>query len=97
MYARVATFEGDPSEADQAVEFVRREQESGSPPPGLESAKGMLVLIDRQNGKGLGITLFETEDEMRRGDEALNAMTPPAGGGRRVSVDYYEVPVSRMS
>jgi hypothetical protein len=96
VYARVATFEGDPSEADQAIEFVRQQQESSSPPPGLESAKGMLMLIDRQNGRGLGITLFETEEDLRRGDEALNAMTP-AGGGRRVSVDYHEVPVSRMS
>ncbi len=32
---------------------------------------------------------------MRRGDEALNAMTPQ-GGGRRVSVDFYEVPLQRM-
>jgi hypothetical protein len=95
MYARVAAFEGDPSEADQAVHFVREQMESGSPPPGLENAKGMMMFIDRQNGKGLGITLFETEEDMRRGDEALNAMTPQ-GGGRRVSVDFYEVPIQRM-
>ena len=96
MYARVATFEGDPGDADRAIEFVREQQESGSPPPGLEGAKGMLMLVDRQSGKGLGITLYESEEDMRRGDEALNAMNPPAGGGRRVSVDFYEVPVQRM-
>jgi hypothetical protein len=45
MFARVATFEGDPSEADRAIEFVR-EQQKGSPPPGLENAKGMLMLVD---------------------------------------------------
>lgn len=95
MYARVATFEGDPSQADTAIEFVREQQEAG-PPPGLETAKGMLMLIDRQSGKGLGITLFENEEDMRRADEALNAMNPPAGTGRRVSVDFYEVPVQRM-
>jgi hypothetical protein len=96
MYARVAAFEGDPSQADQAVQSVREEMESGSSPPGLESAKGMMMLIDRQNGKGLGITFFESEEDMRRGDEALNAMTPQ-GGGRRVSVDFYEVPLQRMT
>jgi hypothetical protein len=96
MYARVATFEGDPSQADQAIESVRQDVESDNPPPGLESAKGMMMLIDRQNGRGLGITLFETEEDMRRGDEALNAMNP-GGGGRRLSVDFYEVPVHRMS
>jgi hypothetical protein len=96
MWARVATFEGDPADADQAVEFVRNQQESDSPPPGLEGAKGMMMLIDRQGGKGLGITLYETEDDMRRGDEALNAMNPPGAAGRRVAVDFYEVPVQRM-
>lgn len=95
MYARVATFEGDPSQADQAIQSVRQDVESDSPPPGLENAKGMMMLIDRQNGRGLGITLYETEDDMRRGDEALNAMNP-GGGGRRLSVDFYEVPVHRM-
>lgn len=95
MYARVATFEGDPSQADQAIEFVRGQQEAG-PPPGLEDAKGMLMLIDRQAGKGLGITLFESEEAMRRGDEALNAMNPPDTAGRRTAVDFYEVPIHRM-
>jgi hypothetical protein len=42
------------------------------------------------------ITLFESEEEMRRGDEALNAMNLPGGTGRRVSVDFYEVPVHRI-
>ena len=46
----------------------------------------MLMFVDRESGKGLGITLFETEDAMRRGDEALNAMGPgAASGGRRSS------------
>ena len=36
----------------------------------------MLMLVDRKTGKGLGVTLFESEEAMRRGDEALNAMSP---------------------
>jgi hypothetical protein len=56
----------------------------------------MLMLIDRQSGKGMGITLFESEEAMRRGDEALNAMSP-GGGGRRTSVEFYEVPVHTLS
>jgi hypothetical protein len=95
MYARVASFEGDPAEADEAIRFVRSQVEAEAAPPGLEGAK-MMMLIDRQSGKGLGITLFETEEAMRRGDEALNAMTPP-GSGRRTSVAFYEVPVQTVS
>jgi hypothetical protein len=95
VYARVATFEGDPANADQAIDMVRGEVESGEAPPGLEGAK-MLMLVDRQSGKGMGITLFESEEAMRRGDEVLNAMSP-GGGGRRTSVEFYEVPVHTLS
>jgi hypothetical protein len=95
MYARVATFESDPAKVDDAIELVRSEVESGETPEGLEGAR-MLMLVDRESGKGLGVTLFETEDAMRRGDEALNAMSPGASE-RRTSVEFYEVPVHTVS
>ena len=91
MYARVASFESAPARVDDAIELVRSEVESGDTPEGLEGAK-MLMLVDRETGKGLGVTLFESEDAMRRGDEALNAMSPGASE-RRTSVEFYEVPV----
>ena len=95
MYARVATFESDPAKVDDAIDMVRSEVESGNTPEGLEGAK-MMMLIDRQSGKGLGVTLFESEEAMRRGDEALNAMSPGATE-RRTSVEFYEVPVATVS
>jgi hypothetical protein len=91
MYARVATFESDPSRVDEAIDIVRSSVESEDTPEGLEGAK-MLMLIDRGTGKGLGVTLFDSEEAMRRGDEALNAMSPGASE-RRTSVEFYEVPV----
>ncbi len=95
MYARVATFEGDPANVDKAISMVREEVGSENAPPGLEGAK-MLMLVNRETGKGLGVTLFESEEAMRRGDEALNAMNPGAGE-RRTSVEFYEVPVQTIS
>jgi hypothetical protein len=95
VYARVATFESDPARVDDAIEMVRSEVDSGETPPGLEGAK-MLMLVNRETGKGVGITLFDTEEAMRRGDEALNAMNP-GGSERRVSVEFFEVPVETMS
>jgi hypothetical protein len=95
VYARVATFESDPAKVDDAIELVRGEVESGDTPAGLEGAK-MLMLVDRESGKGLGITLFDSEQAMRRGDEALNAMSPGASE-RRTSVEFYEVPVQTVS
>ena len=41
----------------------------------------MLMLVNRETGKGVGVTLFETEEAMQRGDEALNAMNPGARSG----------------
>jgi len=94
MHARVATFESDPANLDEAIGMVRSEVEAGDTPPGLEGAR-MLMLVDRTTGKGLGITLFESEEAMRRGDEALNAMSPGATE-RRTAVEFYEVPVQTV-
>ncbi len=94
MYARVATFESDPAKVDDAIAMVRAEVD-GEVPPGLEGAK-MLMLVNRETGKGLGVTLFETEDAMRRGDDALNAMNP-GSTERRVSIEFFEVPVQTVS
>jgi hypothetical protein len=95
VYARLATFESDPARVDDVIEMVRSEVDSGDTPAGLEGAK-MLMLVNRETGKGVGITLFDTEEAMRRGDEALNAMNP-GGSERRVSVEFFEVPVETMS
>jgi hypothetical protein len=95
VFARVATFESDPARIDEAIGMVRAEVDSDATPPGLEGAK-MLMLVDRKTGKGLGVTLFESEDAMRRGDEALNAMSPDSSE-RRTSVEFFEVPVHTLS
>jgi len=92
MYARLATFQGDPANVDEAIAAVR-EQVSGTPPPGLEGAK-FLMLVDRATGKGHGLTLYATEDDRRRGDDALNAH--PGGDGTRVSVEFFDVPVHTL-
>jgi hypothetical protein len=95
MHARIATFESDPANVDDAISMIRAQVESGETPPGLEGAK-MMMLVNRETGKGVGITLFESEEAMRRGDEALNAMNP-GGTERRTSVEFYEVPVQTVT
>ena len=93
MYARVARFEGGGADAiRQNAQDIRSRAESG-PPEGVP-AKGFVLLIDPENGRGLGIGLFETEEDLRKGDEVLNSMSPPSEGmGRRASVETYEVAV----
>ena len=53
MYARVATFEGDPAHLDEAITMVRGQVEAGDAPPGLEGTK-MLMLVDRESGRVSG-------------------------------------------
>jgi hypothetical protein len=99
MHARVAMFEGaEPERAEKAMEAGKQRLEEGfdSPPEGLEGAKEVWMFFDRSTGKGVGITLFETEEDLRRGHEALDAMAPAdPEGSRRTSVDFYEVAVRK--
>lgn len=91
MYARVARWEGGDAETlEQAAADIRSRTDAG-PPEGVP-AKEFLLLTDGPGGRALAVTLFETEDDYRQGDETLNAMDPPGGGmGERVSVEKYEV------
>ncbi|HEX9141433.1 MAG TPA: hypothetical protein VF833_04335 [Gaiellaceae bacterium] len=95
MYARVASFNMQEG-LDETIDQIRNDVENDNRPPGLEDAKGMMMLVDRSSGKSIGITLFDSEDAMKRGDEALNAMSP-SGGGSRTGVEFYEVAVQMMS
>jgi hypothetical protein len=97
VFVRIARFEGgDPSKVDETISRVRSMMDEGSRPPGLQDAGRSMMLVDRQTGVGLGLTFFGTEDAMRRGDEALNQMTPPGDmTGMRTSVEMYEVAIDR--
>ena len=104
MYARIARFEGgDPAKLDEQVAEMRREMQGargGDLPEGApqevrtltETVTRFLQLADRRTGASVGITFCETEEDMRRADEALNAMSPPDdSGSRRTGVEIYEV------
>jgi len=69
---------------------MQREMEGGERPDDVP-AKEIVVLHDPEADKSLVILIFDTEDDYRRGDEALNAM--PAGDtpGKRTSVAKYQV------
>src|SRR3954467_7725947 len=94
MYARVSTWEG--TEAGAMREMAEMVQSSDGPPPGVPSV-GITVLYDEDSKRAMVIGLFETEDDLRKGDEALNAMDPPSGEamGRKASTDMFEVAAER--
>jgi hypothetical protein len=81
---------------DETISRVRSMMDAGEVPPGLEDARRSIMLVDRRTGAGLGLTFFDSEDAMRRGDQALNEMAPPADmTGKRTSVEMYEVAIDR--
>jgi hypothetical protein len=93
MYARVARWEGSNAEAQKGMsEMIKSADE---PPDGVPS-NGIMVLNDVEEGRSLVIGLFETEADLRTGDEALKAMDrPPEAAGHVSAVEFYEVAVDR--
>ena len=93
MWARVARFDGDPADVDARVGKLRAALDAGTLAAELADAK-LLMLVDRGSGGMLGVTLFDSEDAMRKADEALNA--GPGNAGSRSAVEFYEVPLHRL-
>jgi hypothetical protein len=69
---------------------MQKEMESGERPENVP-AKEIVVLHDPESDKSLVILFFESDDDYRRGDEALNAMPTSDTPGQRTSVTRYQV------
>lgn len=93
MYARMATFSVDQAtKIDGEIEMTRQYTQGGRLPDGIP-ATGFLMLVDRDGGKVVEVLLFESEDDLRQGDETMDAMAPGEGSMHRIAVERYEVPV----
>jgi heme-degrading monooxygenase HmoA len=92
MFARVSIYEGRPEQLDEmhheGVEHVL---------PALQMQEGFnggLVLADRQSGKVLAVTLWESEQAMDATEDAshwLRIFSAQSSGGTISSVQRYEV------
>jgi hypothetical protein len=93
MFVRVARFENASGDVDEAIAEVRSRMQAGMQGQGAPPAKRSMMLVDRQNGRGLAVSFCETEDDLRTMDQFMNGMDVPAGAGTRTSVEMYEVAV----
>jgi hypothetical protein len=71
---------------------MEREMSDGAPPDDLP-AKEIVVLHDPDGEKSLVILFFDSEDDYKRGDETLNAMSTDDTPGERQSVTRYDVAI----
>ena len=62
--------------------------------------KGFIVLADRQSGKAIGVSLWESEQAMQDSEETGNRTrneSAQVGGGTVAGVDRYEVALFEVS
>ena len=90
--ARVVTFDGVSKER---MEETKREMEEGGRPDEVPATE-IVVLHDPDAQRSVVILFFDSEDDYKRGDEALNAMPAADTPGQRTSVAKYEV-ASRLT
>jgi heme-degrading monooxygenase HmoA len=95
VYARVSTLRGSP---DQIDEGIRHTRESVLPrAEELDGYEGAYLLVDRNSGTSVAITLWESEEAMRASEEAANRLRSDAAEGASAeitNVERYEVAIS---
>jgi hypothetical protein len=85
--ARVVSFSGVNT---ARIEQVKQQINEGGRPEEIPATE-ILILHDPEGEASLAILFFETEEDYRRGDEALNAMPADDTPGSRSSVTKYDV------
>ena len=95
MFARVSTYQGPPELIDEGIRIA--EEQILPQARQLDGFKGVYALVDRQSGKQLTITLWESEEAMRASEQAANRLRSEdaeAAGATVLSVERFEVVLS---
>jgi hypothetical protein len=91
MYARVVRFTDVGS--DRIAEINEQVEKEG-PPPDVP-AKGLRVIYDEGQSTAVVIFHFDSEEDMRKADDALNAMDTGDTPGSRASVEQGEIKIDK--
>lgn len=95
MFARVSTYRGDPGQIGEGVNYAR---ENILPKVRqVDGFEGVYYLVDRESGKALTITLWESEEAMRASEEEANRLrseSADASSATVENVERYEVAIS---
>jgi heme-degrading monooxygenase HmoA len=98
VHARMSRLEGPPDQIDEGLRHVKEQvlpqiqQQDGF--------KGFIALADRQSGKMIGVSLWESEEAMRASEEVgdrTRSDSAEAVSGTVAGVERYEVGLIEMS
>ncbi len=98
MHARMSSLEGPADQVDEGLRYIREQvlpllqQQDGF--------NGFIVLGDRQSGKVVGVSFWESEEAMRASEEVGNrtrSESAEAVGAAVAAVERYEVGLFEMS
>jgi len=98
MHARVSTYQGPPNLTQEQVEEADRYVRENTLPSvrQIDGFRGVIGLLDRQSGKSLSITFWESEQAMRASEEEANRLrqeSAEAASETVENVERYEVTV----
>lgn len=99
MYVRIARFEDGEGDWDDRIEDVKKRMSGRTDSPmaqARDAVKRSMMLVDRDNNRGASVIFCETEEDLRRVDQAMHEMSPPPAAGTRASVETYEVAVDEQ-
>jgi len=93
VHARVSTLQGSTGQIDEGIERIR--DTTVPAVKEIDGFKGIFSLVDRQTGKGLTVTFWETEEALRASEEKANRLRSEAaeklGATGEPIVERYEV------
>jgi heme-degrading monooxygenase HmoA len=98
MHARMSILEGPSDQLDEGMRHVREQvlplmQEQ-------DGFKGFIALSDRQSGKVIGVSFWESEQAMQASEEVgdrTRSESAEAGGATVADVERYEVDLFEVS
>lgn len=95
-WVRVSTFQGAPKQSSEQVEQNTATLREKVLPMAQEISgwKGVLSLIDRESGKGLTLTFWESEEAMRASEEEATRIRKEASDvtdSTTSGVEWFEV------
>jgi hypothetical protein len=93
VYARSTSIQAQPSNIDAGVAYVRDEVMPAL--AAMDSYIGLSMLVDRESGRCIATSAWETEDALRTSTEAAAPLRDRAGEifGGDVTLDQWEIGV----